>query len=93
MDKSEFDMIVYLYCKNSGLQYQVYPSTRMINMADTDGIVQSYYASTGTAIFRDSNNRYRQNRVTVRDMSPADFVLFCKCVDDEHDIVGKFFAS
>lgn len=93
MDKNEFDNIVRLYFRDSGLPYQTYASTRMINMTDVDGIVQSYYASTGTAVFRDGNNKYRQKRVTVHDMPPADFVLFCKSVDDEHDIMGRFFAN
>lgn len=79
--------------KDSGLSYQAYPQTRMINMTDADGIIQSYYASTGTAVFRDGNNKHRQKRVTVHNMSPLEFVLYCKSVDDEHDIIGRFFVT
>lgn len=72
----------------AGLPVQVYQETYQLNVTDVDGVVQSYYASTGTAIFRDGNNRYTQKRKTVKDMPFDEFLALCT---GEKDILGTYF--
>ena len=76
--------------RDSGLKYTTYPQTKLINAEDYNGIIQSYYASTGTAVFRDSNNKYTQRRVTVREMPCDEFIRLCK---DGGEIYDTYFLS
>lgn len=72
----------------TGLPCQGYPQTKLINVADTDGVIQSYYASTGTAVFRDGNNKYKSHKHTERNMAFDRFLALCK---GEEDILETFF--
>lgn len=72
----------------AGLPVQVYEKTYQLNVTDVDGVVQSYYASTGTAIFRDGNNKYTQKRKTVKDMPFEEFLALCT---GEKDILETYF--
>ena len=72
----------------AGLPVQVYEKTYQLNVTDVDGVVQSYYASTGTAIFRDGNNRYTQKRKTVKNMPFDEFLALCT---GEKDILETYF--
>ena len=45
---------------DAGLHYQSYPKTRLINVTDKFEVIQSFYTTTGTVVFRDSNNKYKQ---------------------------------
>lgn len=74
--------------KTTGLEYKSYPNNYLINVTDTDGVVQSFYCSTGTAIFRDGNNRYKQNKHTEYDFSFDRFLDLCKGTED---ILEAFF--
>ena len=85
----DFDAALYLFHKSS-LKYVTYPQTKLINAEDYNGIIQSYYASTGTAIFRDSNNKYKQRRVTVRDMPCEQFIKLCA---DGGEIYETYFLK
>lgn len=67
---------------DAGLQYQSYPKTRLINVIDKFGVTQSFYTSTGTVIFRDSNNKYNQQRKTLWDMDYAEFIRLCSNPDE-----------
>lgn len=62
---------------SSNLAVSAYPQTMLINAEDCDGTVQSYYASTGTAIFRMSNDKFDKRRMTVRNMRPEKFIELC----------------
>lgn len=70
----------------SSLKYVTYPQTKLINAEDFNGIIQSYYASTGTAVFRDSNNKFKQRRVTVREMPCERFIELCINGGDIYEI-------
>lgn len=54
------------------------------------GVIQSYYASTGTAIFRDGNGR-NAKRVTVRNMPHEKFISLCRDNSTE-DIQEIYFG-
>jgi hypothetical protein len=85
----DFDAALDLFHKSS-LKYVTYPQTKLINAEDYNGIIQSYYASTGTAIFRDSNNKYKQRRVTVREMPCEQFIKLCA---DGGEIYETYFLK
>ena len=88
---NQFDFDVALNeFKISGLEYTTYPKTKLINAEDYNGIIQSYYASTGTAVFRDSNNKFKQRRVTVRNMPCTQFIKLCK---DGGEIYDTYFTN
>ena len=72
----------------SGLKYKIYPQTKMINVTDVDNVVQSYYCSTGTAIFRDGNDTYKSHKHTERDMPFDRFLSLCS---GDEDIIETFF--
>lgn len=72
----------------AGLPFQVYQDTYQLNVTDVDGVVQSYYASTGTAIFRDGNNKFTQKRKTVRNLPFEEFLALCT---GEKDILATYF--
>ena len=74
----------------SGLGYTTYPQTKLINVEDYNGIIQSYYASTGTAVFRDCNNKFKQRRVTVREMPCDRFIELCQ---DGGEIYDTYFIK
>ena len=69
------------------LPYKLYRDTYLINVTDVDGIIQSYYASTGTAVFRDGNDRFKSHRHTEKNMSIERFISLCK---GEEDILDFF---
>jgi hypothetical protein len=75
---------------DAGLNYRTYPSTGLINVTDNFGVIQSYYTTTNTAVFRDSNNRYNQQRKTIRDMNYEEFIGLCK---DPDEILDKYFLE
>lgn len=83
MTDTEFKIILSAL-DDIDIAYTPYPQTRLINAEDCDGTTQSYYASTGTAIFRMSNDKYDKRRKTVRNMRIDDFIHFCtECYSDE----------
>lgn len=84
MNKEQFAAIV-TEVKKTGLPYAVYPNTYLINVTDSCGVIHSYYASTGTAIFRDGNNKYHSQKHTEKGMLLSKFLELCKNVDDIMD--------
>lgn len=82
----------YEYCLEmanaAGMTFKGYPQTKLINVTDEDGIIQSYYASTGTAVFRDGNNKYNSHKHTERNISFERFLALCK---GDEDILTTFF--
>lgn len=72
----------------SGLKYKVYPQTKMINVTDVDNVIQSYYTTTGTAVFRDGNDKYKSHKHTERDMPFERFLSLC---NGDEDIIELFF--
>lgn len=74
--------------ETSGMSYKTYPSNGLINVTDIDGTVQSYYTTTGTAIFRDGNDKYKSKKHTEHNMSFDRFLSLCK---GEEDILETFF--
>lgn len=89
MNQTEFQKIIEKV-KESGLNFKVYPNTYLINVTDYEGVVQSFYCSTGTAIFRDGNDRYKQNRHTEYDMKLERFIDLCS---GKEDILEEFFSD
>ena len=87
MNKELFDAAIAEVAK-TGLEYKVYPSTKLINVTDVDGIIQSYYASTGTAMFRDGNDKYKSHKHTERNFSLERFLALCS---GKEDILETFF--
>lgn len=73
----------------SGLNFTPYSSNYMINAVDEDGIIQSYFTSTGTAIFRDGNDKYKSKKHTINFMSVNEFIALCKGTSDK-DIMEFF---
>ena len=73
---------------DAGLHGKGYPKTGLINCTDSDGTIQSYYTTTGTAIFRDGNLR-NSKRVTVRDLPFDRFITLC--VGKDADILEEYF--
>ena len=84
MTHDEYDAVV-AKVEATGLPYKTYPNTYQINITDVDGIIQSYYASKGTAVFRDGNDSYRSQRHTEHGMSIERFLDFCKGDEDIMD--------
>ena len=81
MTQEDFSNAV-LKVVNAGLTYQVYPNNYLINVTDVDGIIQSYYASTGTAMFRDGNDRFKSQKHTEKHMPLDRFIGLCKGDED-----------
>ena len=88
MDKQEFAKIIEKV-KATGLSYKEYPNNYLVNVTDTDGTIQSFYSSTGTAIFRDGNDKYNSQKHTEHDMSLDRFLRLCS---GEEDILETFFG-
>lgn len=72
----------------AGLHGKGYPKTGLINCKDSDGTIQSYYTTTGTAIFRDGNLR-DSARVTVRNLPFDRFITLC--IGKDADILAEYF--
>lgn len=89
MDKKQFEEYVKK-ASFSGLECKAYPNNYLLNVTDTDGVIQSYYCSTGTAIFRDVNNKYRSNKHTEHDMKIERFLALCS---GKEDILETFFGG
>lgn len=81
MTHEEYDAVV-AKVNAAGLPYKTYPNAYQINITDTDGIIQSYYASKGTAVFRDGNDSYRSQKHTEKGMSIDRFIAFCEGSED-----------
>ena len=90
MSREEFEKI-YKQVEASGLKFAVYPKTFLVNVIDCDGITQSYYASTGTAMFRDGNDWKKNQSKKVTGMSLERFLYLCKGEGDE-DIITLYFS-
>ena len=88
MTRPEYWTIVREF-EDAGLTIQTFPQTYLINATDCDGVIQSYYASTGTAIFRDGNGKWAK-RNTQRDFPVKRFIALCKDNSIE-DIQEIFF--
>lgn len=67
---------------HAGLEYTAYPNNFLINVTDVDGTIQSYYASTGTAMFRDGNDRFKSRTHVERKMSLERFISLCQGGED-----------
>lgn len=88
MNNMLFEDMVSL-AEMAGLEVTLYPKQRLINIKDSDEIIQSYYASTGTAIFRDCNDKWKQKRKTFRNFPFDRFLVLCKG-DTDDDILDFF---
>lgn len=71
----DFDYILSLF---KGKDITPYPNTKLINMKDSNGIIHSYYTSTGTAIFRKENEKYGDKEI-VKNLSPQEFIRRVEC--------------
>ena len=67
---------------HAGLEYTAYPNNVLINVTDVDGTIQSYYASTGTAMFRDGNDRFKTRTHIERKMPLERFIGICRGDED-----------
>lgn len=87
MNNSEFNVLIDKV-KASGLEFKSYPNNYLINVTDVDGVIQSFYSSTGTAIFRDGNNKYNSQKHTEYGMTFERFMSLCT---GKEDILETFF--
>lgn len=85
---NDFDEL-YEAAKSIGLTVSAYPKNKLLNITDVDGVIQSYYTTTGTAIFRDGNDKFKSNKHTERDMPFKRFLALCK---GDEDIIETFFS-
>lgn len=88
MDRNEFAQVIEKV-KATGLKYKEYPNNYLINVTDTDGTIQSFYASTGTAVFRDGNDKYKSQKHSEYNMQLDRFLRLCS---GEEDILEAFFS-
>ena len=88
MTLEEFKEIIHMFWKED-LRIKAFPDTRLINAQDCDGVWQSFYVSTGTAIFRDGNDKYKSRRVVVRNMPLQRFIDLCK--DNSEDDIQEIY--
>lgn len=77
MTETEFNEVLSMF-QSANLAITPYPQTRLINAEDCDGTTQSFYASTGTAIFRMSNDKFDKRRITLKNMKPEEFIDYCE---------------
>lgn len=89
MNNAEFEKLEHLV-KETGLKYKAYPNNYLINVTDVDGVIQSYYTSTGTAIFRDGNDIYISQKHTEHNMPLEHFLKLCS---GELDILQTYFSK
>lgn len=89
MDNSTFTDLIFKVVQKE-LEYTSYRNTWLINVTDQDGVIQSYYASTGTAVFRDGNNKYTSAKHTERNFSFDRFLDLCS---GKEDIIETFFNN
>lgn len=83
------DYEYYLEMANvTGVPFKGYPQTKLINVTDVDGVIQSYYSTTGTAVFRDGNNKYKSHKHTEHNLTFERFLALCK---GDEDILTTFF--
>lgn len=86
------DFEFYNHCLDMAIAADVayigYDRTKMVNVTDVDGTVQSFYTTTGTAVFRDGNDKYKSRRHTERNMTFERFLSLCK---GDEDILTTFF--
>lgn len=87
MTRDIFDQMVQK-ATDAGLTTSAYSQTWLINCTDCDGVVQSFYTTNGTAVFRDGNGR-NAARVTVRNMNFDRFIELC--VGETADILEIYF--
>lgn len=75
--------------EDNEFQYKVYNRGIQFNVIDSDGIIQSFYPTSGTMLFHASNERSDRRVETIRNGSIEDFMkmlrntteikkLFCK---------------
>jgi len=88
MSSAEFSTMIET-ATAAGLIIEAYPKQYLINATDSDVTIQSYYASTGTAVFRDGNNKYRSKKKAIRNFSFDRFIELCKG-DGDNDILEFF---
>lgn len=76
MDLAEFGKYSD-YFNRCDLIHKDFPRQYMLNVWDANQVVQSYYASTQTAMFRKSNDEKAEKR-TVKDMPVQKFAYACQ---------------
>ena len=59
-----------------GLQYKVYNRGIQFNVTDADGVIQTYYPSTGTILFHASNEKSDRRTKVLRDKSIETFLAY-----------------
>lgn len=90
MNNAEFDQLIQM-AHDAGLICKAYPAQWLLNITDPDGTVQSYYASTRTAIFRDGNDKYRSKKHTERNFPYGRFIALC--IGEGDDDILDFFKE
>lgn len=68
---------VHDYLTRCGIDCRTYCKTFLVNCWDKNGVIQSYYASTQTAIFRKGNEKTDEKR-TVKDFPIQKFAYVCQ---------------
>lgn len=70
------DAIVKQALDNTGIFFKYYPNQHLFNVTDEFGRVHSFYASTGTAMFRfDAKGKYSKQK-SVKGISVSKFIWY-----------------
>ncbi len=77
MTREEYNKLLDIF-KETGLDVAEYPQTYQINVTDLDGVVQTYYASKGTAVLRDGNDWKKSQKRTIYNMPYNKFLDACQ---------------
>ena len=75
MTNEKFEKILAMF---ADINHKAFPHTRLINVIDSNNVVHSYYTSTGTAIFRNDNDKYGEKEI-AKNIFPEEFTRRIRC--------------
>lgn len=60
--------------EDAGIEYVEYNNGAQINAKDLEGIIHTFYPSTGTIVLHASNSKYDNRTKVIRDKKMEDFI-------------------
>lgn len=60
--------------EEAGIEYVVYNSGKQINAKDLEGVIHSFYPTTGTIVLHASNDKYDHRTKVFKDKTVQDFI-------------------
>lgn len=64
--------------EDNEFQYKAYNAGIQFNVVDTEGIIHSFYPTSGTMLFHASNERNDTRTKTIRDGSIDEFIMMLR---------------